>query len=282
MNDSPLMSIGTFARASLLTVSALRSYHQRGLLVPAAVDASTGYRTYHAGQLNDAAVLRRLRALDLPLNAVAEVLEARDSEVTRKILAEHETEMRKQLERTAAVVADLQRAVTFPRRETPVRLENVDHHYGLARSVEVSRDDLPAFLADVYPELLAVAQRFGGAVIGEAAALYPNVLDDDSTQPVTAYFPIEEAISVTHTGAEVIELPAQELAVITHVGGYETLADSYASLGAWLAHNAEPSDDPIREIYRTTMKHSDDPEDYLTDICWPTRQTGGTGRELSG
>ena len=70
------MSIGTFARASLLSVSALRSYHKSGLLVPAAVDAQTGYRTYHTGQLNDAAVLRRLRSLDLPLSAVAEILDA--------------------------------------------------------------------------------------------------------------------------------------------------------------------------------------------------------------
>lgn len=53
------MSIGAFSRASFLSVKALRAYHEAGLLVPARVDPSTGYRTYHATQLTDAAVIHR-------------------------------------------------------------------------------------------------------------------------------------------------------------------------------------------------------------------------------
>ena len=44
------LRIGEMARASGLTVSALRFYDGAGVLVPAAVDPATGYRTYGAGR----------------------------------------------------------------------------------------------------------------------------------------------------------------------------------------------------------------------------------------
>jgi DNA-binding transcriptional MerR regulator len=37
-------------------------------------------------QLTDAALIRRLRDLDLPLDAIGRVLHARDPDVTRKVL----------------------------------------------------------------------------------------------------------------------------------------------------------------------------------------------------
>ena len=75
MSD-PFLRIGPFSRASSLSVKALRAYHEQGLLVPALVDPDTGYRVYGAEQLFDAAVLRRLRDLDVPLRQVHEVLSA--------------------------------------------------------------------------------------------------------------------------------------------------------------------------------------------------------------
>src|SRR4051812_6952132 len=89
MPDESLLRIGPFSRASSLSVKALRSYHEAGLLVPAAVDPQTGYRSYSAAQLTDATVIRRLRELDVPLEAIRQVLEARDPAITRKVLSEH-------------------------------------------------------------------------------------------------------------------------------------------------------------------------------------------------
>jgi DNA-binding transcriptional MerR regulator len=96
VSDRPdgLMTIGTFSRASLLSVKVLRAYHEAGILVPARVDPATGYRRYHAGQLGDAGVVRRLRSLDLPLDDVREVVRARDPELTRRVLAAHAAAMR--------------------------------------------------------------------------------------------------------------------------------------------------------------------------------------------
>lgn len=81
MSDpDPLMPIGVFSTATLVSIKALRLYHEQGLLVPAWIDPATGYRSYRVSQLADAQVIKRLRDLDVPLAGVAEVVRARDPE----------------------------------------------------------------------------------------------------------------------------------------------------------------------------------------------------------
>jgi hypothetical protein len=71
-----LLSIGRFARWSGLTVKALRHYDDIGLLRPAHVDDWTGYRWYEPAQIRDALVVRRLRALRVPLDRIADLVHA--------------------------------------------------------------------------------------------------------------------------------------------------------------------------------------------------------------
>src|SRR5919206_2487735 len=83
-----MLTIGRFADATGLTVKALRHYDAIGLLQPAHVDPTTGYRYYDTGQVEDAVAIRRLRALELPLEEIRTLLEA-DGETLRDRLAAH-------------------------------------------------------------------------------------------------------------------------------------------------------------------------------------------------
>jgi len=68
-----LLTIGSFARAARLTPKALRLYDELGILPPAAVDAESGYRLYHPGQLDRARLVAELRRIDMPLAQVRTV-----------------------------------------------------------------------------------------------------------------------------------------------------------------------------------------------------------------
>ena len=111
MSDPPMLRIGPFSRASSLSIKALRFYHESGLLVPAVIDPETGYRSYSPAELIDAAVIHRLRELDVPLDAIREVLTAGDPEVTQKVLAEHAAVLEARVETLRRVVDDLYAAV---------------------------------------------------------------------------------------------------------------------------------------------------------------------------
>src|SRR5213079_3255415 len=75
-----VMPIGEFSERSGLTPKRLRSYAAGGLLVPAAVDSSSGYRFYSPGQLREARLIDALRTAGLPLAEIAELLRHRSLE----------------------------------------------------------------------------------------------------------------------------------------------------------------------------------------------------------
>ncbi|WP_329384606.1 MerR family transcriptional regulator [Streptomyces sp. NBC_01716] len=67
------LTIGAFARASRLSPKALRLYDELGLLIPARVDGTTGYRYYTEAQLDRARLVAWLRRVGMPLARIGEV-----------------------------------------------------------------------------------------------------------------------------------------------------------------------------------------------------------------
>jgi DNA-binding transcriptional MerR regulator len=95
-----LISIGGLARRSGLTVKALRHYARIGLLVPAVVDSSTGYRYYRPEQVSAARLVQRLRAAQLPLEQVRACLQAADDDsAIHEVLTAHRRRMQARVER---------------------------------------------------------------------------------------------------------------------------------------------------------------------------------------
>ncbi|MEU0549681.1 MerR family transcriptional regulator [Micromonospora sp. NPDC005979] len=68
-----LLTIGAFARAAGLTPKALRLYGRVGVLVPAAVDAESGYRLYDARQVPLGRLVAQLRRIGMPLAQIRTV-----------------------------------------------------------------------------------------------------------------------------------------------------------------------------------------------------------------
>ena len=274
MTENRLLRIGDFARASWLSIKALRAYHEMGLLVPAEVDPHTGYRSYSGAQLVDAAIIRRLRQLDVPLGSVRAVLDARDPAVTQKVLAEHAALLEERLAALRRTIDDLYLAVDSPEGHTPVHPRHEQQQTVLAYGGIVREDEFEAFLARSRALLFDAARASGAEVSGSFGGCYPPPRDDDC-QDVLAFLAVENAVllpaAFRSAGVLVSELPATDVAVLIHYGGYETLEDSYRTLGEWVASNGNPADLPVRELYVVGEADTDVPDDYRTQICWPIR-----------
>ena len=72
------LAIGDFSRATHLNIKTLRHYHRIGLLEPAEVDPGTGHRRYGTDQIPAAQVIRRFRALEMPLEEIHAVISTPD------------------------------------------------------------------------------------------------------------------------------------------------------------------------------------------------------------
>jgi DNA-binding transcriptional MerR regulator len=262
--DPGLLLIGPFSRASCLSVKSLRAYHEAGVLVPAVIDPRTGYRSYSAAQLTDAAVIRRLRALDVPLESIGQILDARDPETTRKVLREHGAVLEERLATTQRAVDELYAALDAPQSHTPVHIRHEPARSALMVSETVG--DAEAFLRRAGVALDEAGRESGAVAIGGLGALFPTALEDDETDDVVAFVPVAAPPRIGEAslaaGVRVGELPATDVAVIVHHGSFEAMVDTYRNLGAWVATNAEPADLPVREYYLEAFK---------TEICWPVR-----------
>jgi DNA-binding transcriptional MerR regulator len=272
------MSIGVFSTATLVSIKALRLYHEQGLLVPASIDPTTGYRSYRVSQLSDAQVIKRLRDFNVPLPAVAEVVRARDPEVTRRIIEQHERFMSDRLANLSRLVSELQQIVSEPLLQTPtfVRTEPAQHALAIVERVSNPEHDIYAeFLGRAYPLLDAAIVRLGCVATSPSGALYPPKVEGDS-ELITAYVPITEphVLDRQCIADNIINLmlPSVTAAVLTHSGSYRTMGETYRQLGAWVATNASVIDQPVRELYVV----SGDPDGKLlpdnelrTEIAWP-------------
>jgi DNA-binding transcriptional MerR regulator len=80
-----LIPIGRFARLANLSPRQLRYYHALGLLPPAAIDPSSGYRYYGEAQRATAELIALLRSVDMPVPEIQSLLADRSPANVRRV-----------------------------------------------------------------------------------------------------------------------------------------------------------------------------------------------------
>ena len=266
-----LLSIGAFSRASSISVRTLRNYHQSGLLVPADVDRTTGYRAYSVDQLADAVAIVRLRELDVPLPMVHRILTARDPATTRRVLAQHELLMVERLAEVERIVVTLQDGI--PAAVTPARVFTSENTLTFERSARVPSASLWTWLEDSARVLMqaAAGSLASAAVVG---GLY-GPLHDEEYEEVTAFVTLRRPFLVEAGGGlRIAEMPSCRWAAMTHTTGFATVGDTYGVLGAWVARHANPHPSaPICELY-PTIAAGTGASDIPVEIRWPITGSG--------
>lgn len=92
-----MMTIGEFATTTGLSAKALRFYDEKGLLTPRDVDPATGYRRYGSGQVRQAATIKLLRDLGMPLADVRVAIHETDQ--VDRLVADFRTRLTAERER---------------------------------------------------------------------------------------------------------------------------------------------------------------------------------------
>ncbi len=266
------LAIGMFSRASSISIKALRAYHEAGILVPARVDPDSGYRIYAADQLADAAIVARLRALDVPLAQVKEILHARDPNLTRRILEAHQTHMRQRLADTQRIIEELQSGIA-PVTLTPVHVRDEPARDTVRLIGYVTPDTFEGWLTHAFGRLTDYLDALGIRAVGPPGTLWAPEILVDEPERVEAFIPIGEPVARTGSDPEIAvgEIPAASVAVLVHTGEYTAMPDTYRTLGAWVARNAKYSGGRIRE-WCVVGPGRVAASAYRTEIAWPIRK----------
>jgi DNA-binding transcriptional MerR regulator len=268
------VSIGDFAKMTHLSIKTLRHYHDVGLLKPAEIDSTTGYRYYARAQVATAQIIRRLRMLDMPVDEVRGVLATPDPSARGKLIAAHLERLERQLDETGAAVASL-RALLLPQpTEIAVEHRTVPPTSAAAVTERVALQDVTAWMSAAFDELRGALHAQGIAPAGAPGGLWPTELFLDEDGVATVFIPARGPVRATGRVKPLV-VPGAELAVIVHRGAHADLDRSYGALGTHVSERELGVDGPVREYYIADRATTSDASKWITEIAWPIFRANG-------
>jgi len=272
-----LFRIGDFSRLSQVPVSALRFYADLGLLEPAAVDPSSGYRYYTAAQLRLVNRIVALKDLGLTLEEIGVVLgeglgvgELRGMlRLKRAEAAQRLAEEQGRLERVEARLRLIEKEGRMPEQEVVVKQLPETRGLGLREKVAG-----PPGIAELFGDGFAGLGAAGVMLAGPPVSVYHDPEFSPESIDIELVYPVPAGVSgpLPTPAGRTLEwrtVCGGEAAVIVHVGPYETLGESYQALADWIGQHGYRVAGPPRELYLSSPM---DPGPPVTEIRFPVEK----------
>lgn len=284
--DDDLLTIGAFGARSRLSAKALRLYDRLGLLSPAHVDETSGYRYYRTDQVERARTVELLRRLDMPLARIAEVVAARESDGERaaELLAGYWAGVEERIAAQRRLAEYLRGRLSGRSSEMygkfVVETVDVPEQVLITEKRHVLGDELPAWIEASLGRLEAAARECGG-VSGSPFVVYYAAVSQESDGPAEACVPVAdreaaEAWARAQGRAREIRVrvePAQRLALTritkAQVAHPQILA-AFEAVEAWMAEQGLEYAGPCREVYFADWDAAG-PEDAVCDVAFPVK-----------
>ena len=261
-------TIGDFSRATHLSVKTLRHYHEVGLLEPSEIDPDTGYRYYAEEQIPTAQVIRRLRALQMPVAEVRSVLSAPDTDARNRLIVAHLGRLEGELARTGAAVAELRTLLERGPAQDRMEHRTVPATQAIAIQQTVDREDILAWWQGALGELHAIAQSRHLRETGPPGGIYAGEIFEHGRGSAIVFLPAEGAVRAVGR-VQPLAVPQAELAIARHHGSPADIDLTYGELGAYVMRHEISIAGPLREYYLVGMLDTRDTEEWETEIGWP-------------
>lgn len=181
------LSTGEFARRCRLSAKALRIYDQIGLLRPAEVDSSNGYRRYRREQLATARLIAMLRGIEMSLSEIGQLLAdlTQSHELAGQRLNAHLYDLEKQHTSRRSLARHIQAILreeecpmfTIQTRHVPVR-----RVMSIQRRLRAAETD--GFVREV--KQLFAEHLAGASPTGPFSLIFHGIVDQDSDGPLEA------------------------------------------------------------------------------------------------
>lgn len=218
------LTVGQFGRLAGLSRKALRLYDNRRLLPPARVDARSGYRFYARNQVTVARRIKLLRAMEMPLEGIAAVLAAWESDPhqAQHLVQAHVNSLKKKLD-LAETALRLLNADFSAQKEPEMKFEFVEKEMPAQTVVSIRRRiTVPAYHEWIQPaleELWGTIRAAGAEPSGDPLALYYGPVNEKDDGPVELGVPFTGMVP-PRGEIRARELPAHHALQIRTYGEY--------------------------------------------------------------
>ncbi|MBL1105337.1 MerR family transcriptional regulator [Streptomyces sp. 5-8] len=269
-----MFTIGDFARHGRVSVRMLRHYDATGLLHPAHVDPSSGYRHYTAAQLARLNRIIALKDLGFTLQQVRDIVDEKAGvEELRGMLRLRRAELE------SAVAAAEARLVQVEARLRAIESEGhmptddvVIKHVPAVRVAELAAtaasfqpEDISPVIGPLYDELFRQLEAAGITPTGPGVAYYEDAPEGGGR--ITVHAAVQVSAPLRDGVFRVLDLPAlDEAATIVHRGSMDTVLPTAQTLARWIDAGGYRSTGYPREI---NLECPEDRDDWVTELQAP-------------
>lgn len=264
-----MLSIGEFSRITGLSVKALRFYHTKELLIPARVDAGSGYRFYDHSNIETAKIIIALRELEFSLDDIQAVLS--DGNADSCSLLNYLKERRDKVEKGIRSQKNI-----LSRLDQIISQEEKNQRTWNESTFEIEERELQPLLiggirmtghySDMGKAFGRLGRTLGRHISGPGMCLHYDEEYRDGDADFEPCFPVRRKVSAE--GISVRELAGGRAVCLKHRGPYEELGRSYAMLFAHVRERGLTVTIPSREVYLKGpgMIFRGNPAGYVTEI----------------
>ena len=216
----------------------------------------------------------------MPIDEVGAVIRTADVERRNDLISVHLGRLEDALARTQEATAGL-RDLLRPHEE-PAAADFEHRRIEATRTAAVQDvvdlEDISSWFQGALGEIHAVlgAQRLGQ--VGVGGGIYATELFSHERGECTVFVPSNGVVRPAGR-VEQLDVPAVEVALITHAGSHRHIDRSYGALAAYVAEHAIAVQGPIREYYVVSGRETSDEARWVTEIGWPIFDVG-SGRSV--
>jgi effector-binding domain-containing protein len=233
-----------------LSVKALRLYDENGLLPPAHVDPSSGYRYYELGQANRAEAVRILRSVDMPLDEIRAILDAEDPEIARQQLKEHRERLAERLAAQERMLNYLEILIQREDGIMPYEVQVIEEAPMMiaATRVHTTLQRIGSDIGKGFGTLMQAMMAEGVAPAGAPMILFHSIIDEETDGDIEICVPIAGPFA-GNPDVHGRELEGGPMATTIHHGPYEEIAPAYHTVTGWISEHGHEVVGAAREIY---------------------------------
>jgi DNA-binding transcriptional MerR regulator/DNA gyrase inhibitor GyrI len=279
--DERLMPIGIFSRMTGLSHRALRLYADRGLLPPARVDDTTGYRYYDVHSIRAAEMIRLLRRLGVPLGEMGLYIDAAATDRLEETLTQQKQRLEQEQARLDAALRLLGRINELDgmfRAAPAVELIVLAPERCLRWSGTMARSEFHESYVDLAAELGDRAAESGLTPAGREYVVLLDPTDkglaggDETVLRYELCLPVTGDATPT-TAEDLVELEGGRFARSVFAGLYEDgYRFAYARQLEWLADSGRGLRGRLRMRFVRDERDTADPADFATELIWPVTE----------
>lgn len=273
-----MFKIGDFSRLTSISIRMLRFYDQNDILKPVYIDEESGYRYYRREQIFEASQVRFLRDIGFSTARIKAIRENyKNAEEIEKYLEIQLIQLKEEADKIDSRIKMIQLAKRILTKED------------MFMNYEVEIKTIPAIYAvtrrGIIPNYESEHLMWMG-MTQELQALHRDLPYTEDKQ-TRCYF-YDEGFKEADVDVEIAasiqpgqyqdtenlkfkELPETRVASITFRGDYHQCTDVSLALSAWFGEHDYEINGCQFAIYRVGYMASQNPEDFVTEICWPIK-----------